>query len=176
MIKFENQIYADLISLIKSALLNFKIENWKVCQLNQPIKFSETAPVIYVSIEGIKKRGSQFTRKKPQCTYSEAYKEEILVKISALRRSLPDDNVTTIGAKDILKLLNSWLLSSQGLKQVKSLGYSIFNPGEIRQVTFKNDSDNKVIMPSFDITFNIEQTWDVDEHYISGYKLKMKGI
>lgn len=176
MIKLENQMYADVISLVNSALLNFKIENWKVCQLNQPLKFTEIEPVIYVSIEDIYKRGSQFTRKITQGTYAEAYKEEISIRISAMRRSLAEDKVTTIGAKDVLKVISGWMLSPQGLKQIRAFGYSIFNPGEIKQITFKNDSDNKVVMPSFNITFNIEQSWDVTENYISEYKLKMKGI
>jgi len=176
MIKLENQMYADFVNLVKSALVNFEVNDWKVCQLNQPLKFTETAPVVYLSVENIRKTGMQFARKNAQGQYFQAYKEEISVRIAAMRRNLAEDLLNTLGAGDVLKLISSWLVSPAGLSQVKALGYSIFNPSDIKPVIFKTDSDNKVIMPSFNITFNIEQSWDTSVEDISEYKLKMKGI
>lgn len=179
MIKTENQICADIISLINSALKNFKIDGWKVYQFIQPVKLTLLSPAVYVSIEQAAKRGTQFTRKIKRETgfcYVEAYKEEISVNIFALRRNLISDSVQTLSAKDILKFISSWLVSADGLLQIRSLGYSIYNPSGIKQVSFKTDSDNKITFPSFSITFITEQSWNFSQKEISEYKLKTKGI
>lgn len=179
MIKTENQIYSDIIALLSSALKNFNVEGWKVCQLIQPVKLTLVSPAIYVSIEQIAKRGAQYTRRiknETDFTYVEAYKEEISVKIFALKRNLVTDTEKTLVAKDVLKLISSWFVSSDGLKQLRKLGYSIYNPSAITQVSFKNDSDNKMVFPSLSITFITEQSWNFSQEEISGYKLKTKGI
>ena len=179
MIKLENQIYADLILLINKALQNFKVEGWKICQFVQPVKFTETEPVIYVSIDKISKRGAQYSRNRKEngkLIHQEIFREEINVKIFALRRNLIKDSSLTQTSDDVLKMIMSWLVSPAGLNEIYSSGYSIYNPSEIKPLNFKDDSQNTSSIPSFNITFIIEQSWDTSVEMISEYKLKMKGI
>ena len=179
MIKLENQIYADLILLVNKALQAFKVEGWKICQFTQPVKFTETEPVIYVSIDKISKRGTQYSRDKKEngkLIHEEIFREEINVKIFAFRRNLVTDSLTTQPSNDVLKMIKSWLVSPDGLREIYSGGYSIYNPSEIKPLSFKNDSQNSSSLPSFNVTFIIEQSWNTSVEEISGYKLKMKGI
>jgi len=179
MIKTENQIYADLISLVNSALKNFDINGWKVCQLFQPSKFTETEPFVYVSIARTSRRGAQYSKEKIEdgkLVHTELFREEIYVNIGAFKRSCAGNNADTLGANDILKRILSWVISPDGIACIMQLGYAIYNPSEIKQSNIKTDSENNSSLPSFDITFITEQSWESSIEDISGYKLKMKGI
>lgn len=179
MIKTENQIYSDVITFIKEALENFQIDGWKVIKLSQPLKYITLNNFIFVSLLTSSQRGTQFTRTKlenGELVVKEVYKEELTFQVGAIRREREIDTVETLSGKDILKLITSWLVSSNGLKQVKMAGYSIYNPSDIRLTKAKSDSDNSLIYPTLDITFITEQSWDTPIEAVSEYKSKMKGI
>ena len=179
MIKTENQVYADVISFIKAALLNFEVDGWKVCKLIQPSKFNEIKPVVYVSVLDVSQRGTQFsrtTKKDGLIVSEEVFREEIRIRISALRRNLLSDKEETLCAKDVLKMIASWFVSPYGIAEIQDAGYSIYNPSGIKQDNIEDDSANLSAMPYFDITFVTECSWNAPYKEISGYKLKMKGI
>lgn len=179
MIKTENQIYSDVIIFIKEALENFQIDGWKVIKLSQPLKYITLNNFIFVSLLTSSQRGTQFTRTKlenGELVVKEVYKEELTFQVGAIRRARETDTVETLSGKDILKLITSWLVSTNGLKRVKNANYSIYNPSDIRLTKAKSDSDNSLIYPTLDITFITEQSWDTPIEAVSEYKSKMKGI
>ncbi len=179
MIKTENHIYLDVITFIKEALENFQIDGWKVIKLSQPLKYITLNNFIFVSLLTSSQRGTQFTRTKlenGELVVKEVYKEELTFQVGAIRRERETDTVETLSGKDILKLITSWLVSTNGLKRVKNANYSIYNPSDIRLTKAKNDSDNSLIYPTLDITFITEQSWDTPIEAVSEYKSKMKGI
>lgn len=179
MFKTENLIYADLISLINTAIDSFEIEGWDVCQLMQPVKFTNPKPSVYIKILQTSLRGTQFTRRKKidkDFVSYQAYKEEISIQVSAYRSRLIEDSVATVSSKDILNFISSWFVSPTGLMKIRDKGYEIYNPSEIKSPVFKNDSENFNPLPSFNITFITEQNWNMPVNYISEYKLKTKGI
>lgn len=179
MIKTENQIYSDVITFIKEALENFQIDGWKVIKLSQPLKYITLNNFIFVSLLTSSQRGTQFTRTKlenGELVVNEVYKEELTFQVGAIRRERETDTVETLSGKDILKLITSWLVSTNGLKRIRESGYSIYNPSNIRLIKAKNDSDNSFVYPTFSITFIAEQSWDTPIEAVSEYKSKMKGI
>ena len=179
MIKTENQICSDVITFIKEALENFQIDGWKVIKLSQPLKYITLNNFIFVSLLTSSQRGTQFTRTKlenGELVVKEVYKEELTLQVGAIRRECETDTVETLSGKDILKLITSWLVSTNGLKRVKNANYSIYNPSDIRLTKAKSDSDNSLIYPTLDITFITEQSWDTPIEAVSEYKSKMKGI
>lgn len=179
MIKTENQIYSDVITLIKEALTNFKIESWDVLKLSQPLKYTSKKNFIFVSLLEASQRGTQFTRTKledGQLVVKEVYKEELMFQLGAIRYERETDSVDICSGKDILKFISTWLVSFNGLKRIRASGYSIYNPSNIRLLKVKNDSDNSFIYPTFNINFITEQSWDTPIEAVSEYKSKMKGI
>lgn len=49
MIKTENQIWADLKSLITQGLAKFGLEGWQIRQLQQPVKITTLQPTVFMA-------------------------------------------------------------------------------------------------------------------------------
>ena len=179
-IKSENQIYADIVQLINTALTNLNIKGWQVLQLKQPIKLTNIQPTIYVTYTTTNQRGWQYRSYSTSVSgyqKTEHQKEELLVQISALRRRTINDSVNTLNSKDILKYLRMYLLDiNKGLKDLKNLGYSIYQPSEIQSPDFFDDSDNFEFMPFFNVTFIIEQTLNSPQTVIDDYTLQIRRV
>lgn len=179
-IKTENQIYADIVKFINDALNNMQIRGWQVLQLKQPIKLTDIEPTIFVTYTTTDQRGWQY-RNYNTSEYgfqkTEHQKEELLVQISALKRRTLADTVDTLNSKDVLKYLRMYLLDiNKGLKDLKAMSYSIYQPTEIQSPDFFDDSDNFEFMPFFNVTFIIEQTLNSPQAVIDDYTLTIKKV
>ena len=179
-IKNENQIYADIVQFLNTALSKLNITGWQVLQLKQPIKLTDIEPTIFVTYTNTDQRGWQYRSYSTSASgyqKTEHQKEELLVQISALRRRDLTDTVNTLNSKDVLKYLRMYLLDiNRGLKDLKTLGYSIYQPTEIQSPDFFDDSDNFEFMPFFNVTFVIEQTLNSPQTVIDDYTLQIRRV
>lgn len=178
-LKGENQIYADIIGFINSALASLDIAGWQVLQLRQPVKLTEIKPTIYITITTKKRIGWQ-KRSYPvvddDLKIKEQFKLELDCQISALKTRKITDTVQTITSSDVLEQLKAYFLNPNNLKTLKDLGYLIFQPSEIQSPEFINDSDNFEFMPFFNVSFILNQTLISSQTAIDDYTLTVKGI
>lgn len=172
-IKTENKIYSDVISVINKALNLYNFTDWQVLQLYQPTKLTDIKPTIYVSYTNTTQRGWQFrnySTKNKVYTKTENQHEELLFQFSALKRRFPTDTVETFNSKDVLKYIRMYLIDiEKGLKELKTLGYNIYQPSEIQNPEFFDDGDNFNFMPFFTVIVTTTQSLDsaqasIDEH------------
>lgn len=170
MIKTENQVYKDLITIVNAALGALDITDWQVLQLKQPVKLVTIKPTIYLTCTLKRRRGWQFRKDElnedQTMSHTEAFKQEIDVQFSALRNRKITDTEHTRNSADILEYLKTYMLTPIGLQLIRNLGYEIYYPSEIQSPDFFNDSDNFEFMPFFNVTFILEQSLTTSQNTI----------
>ena len=179
-IKSENQIYADIIGFVNSALTALEITGWQVLQLKQPIKLTEINPTIYVTATTKSRRGWQYRNYNDTLTgfkRADKFKEQIDVQFSALRRRELTDTVETIGSADILEYLKTYIYNPYSIQDFYKKGYLIYQPSEVQTPDFFDDSDNFEFMPFFSVTFILDQSLISPQNYIDSARNKLvKGV
>lgn len=178
-IKGENQIYADIIGFVNNSLSALDITGWQVLQLKQPVKLTEIKPTVYVTCTLKRRRGWQYrnyTILDAELKHVENFKQEIDVQFSALRRRELTDSVDTLNSSDVLETFKTYMLNPYSLRDLRALGYTIYQPSEIQSPDFFDDSDNFEFMPFFTTTFILDQSLSSPQTSIDEYTLKMKGI
>jgi len=179
-IKSENQIYADIIGFVNSSLTALDITGWQVLQLKQPIKLTEITPTIYVTATTKSRRGWQYRSYKDTLsgyTRTDAFKEQVDVQFSALRRRELTDTVDTMGSADVLEYLKTYMLNPYSIQDLRSKGYLIYQPSEVQTPDFFDDSDNFEFMPFFSVTFILDQSLISPQKSIDSIQIKtLKGV
>lgn len=189
-IKTENQIYSDIVGFLNTALTQlplryeelqgFDFSEWQVLQLKQPVKLTEIKPTLYVTYTNTTPLG--WTGRKYLTSVNgfrkqETQKEQLQFQFSALKRRKITDTVNTLNSKDLLKYLRIYMTDIEtGLKQLKTLGYSIFRPQEIQCPDFFDDSENFEFMPFFNVTFILDQSLISPQTVIDDYILKVRSV
>ena len=174
-IKSENQIYADIIGFINSSLTALEITGWQVLQLKQPIKLTDIEPTIYVTATTKSRRGWQYRRYRNTLSgykRTDAYKQQVDVQFSALRRRELDETTDTLKSADVLEYLKTYMLNPYAIQDLHSKGYLIYQPSEVQTPDFFDDSDNFEFMPFFSVTFILDQTLIRPQDYIDSAKYK----
>lgn len=179
-IKGENQIYADIVGFVNSSLSAQNIQGWQVLQLKQPVKLTDITPTIYVTCTLRRRRGWQYRDYKiidAELKNTQYFKQEIDVQFSALKRREIDDTVDTLNSSDVLELFKTYMLNPEkGLKDLRALGYRIYQPSEIQSPDFIDDSDNFEFMPFFTVTFILNQSLSSPQTSIDEYTLRIKSV
>lgn len=180
-IKTENKIYSDVISIVNNALKFYNFNDWQVMRLYQPTKLTDIKPTIYVSYTNTTYRGWQqrsYSTKNEVFTKTEIQQEELLFQFSALKRRFPTDTIETMNGKDVLKHIKMYLVDiEKGLKELKTLGYNIYQPSEIQNPEFFDDGDNFNFMPFFTVIITTAQSLDSAQNSIDKYTFKtFKGV
>lgn len=179
-IKTENQIYKDIIGFINSTLTALDITGWKVLQLKQPIKLTNIEPTIFVTATTKSRRGWQgryYTDVNNQFKRTDSFKEQIDVQFSALRRRELDDTLDILNSADILEYIKTYMLNPYAIQDLRKLGYLIYQPTEVQNPDFTDDSDNFEFMPFFSVTFILDQSLVSPQEYINSIQMKQtKGV
>jgi hypothetical protein len=178
-IKGENQIYADIVGFVNSSLSALDIQGWQVLQLKQPVKLTDITPTVYVTCTLRRRRGWQYRDYKiidAELKNTQYFKQEIDVQFSALRRRDIDDTVDTLNSADVLEYLKTYMLNPYTLQDLRALGYEIYQPSEVQNPDFFDDSDNFEFMPFFNVTFILNQSLSSPQMSIDEYTLKIQGV
>ena len=152
----ENQIYVDFKSFVETALNEFDIENWEVKQLYQTIKTEDLKPCVYITIIDNSNYGAEKRKNtKNNSKYYKNYSRYQIVKIrfQATRRKQIKDDTDTLNGIDVLKRINGYLQSLNGIKLLDKNGYSQFKGSGVQNQSFSNDDENIQLMPYFDCEF-----------------------
>ena len=179
-IKSENQIYADIIGFVNSSLTALEITGWKVLQLKQPVKLTEIEPTIYVTATTKSRRGWQYRRYNDTTSgykRTDAFKEQIDVQFSALRRRELEDTTDTLNSADVLEYLKTYMLNPYSIQDLHSKGYLIYQPSEVQTPDFFDDSDNFEFMPFFSVTFILNQSLISPQKSVDSIQIEtLKGV
>lgn len=175
--KTRNQVFNDFIMISKSALEAFDIKGWEVRQLMQVFKVNILKPTVFISVLSTDQLGRQYNAKqlqKEQIIKTNSTKQEVNIRFSATRRELASDILGTYNGVDIVKVIKNYIQSSEGIKQLASMGYAQYRSGEITDQNLLNDDENFQFLPYFDCTFLYTDSFTTNVNRISN--IKEKGI
>lgn len=161
MIKTENQIWADLKSLITQGLAKFGLEGWQIRQLQQPVKITTLQPTVFMAKLNSPRIGWQYNKNvatASEVIHTEVYKQEIRFQISALKKRHPAD-IEEFTSSDALNALITWFMSREGLASIRALGYSTFRISRLEEPFFIDDSDTYERNPYFEFSLVLNQSY-----------------
>lgn len=178
MYKSENQIWADIMTLINGGLAYFNITGWTVRQGQLPTKTTVNKPTIY--IDRITSRRYGWQKKKDyvengQMKHKESYIQELRFQVSSIKKRNVEiiDNMTSA---DVSNYLVSYLSSTYGLKVIRDLGYQPLRTVDVGEPAFINDSDNYEKNPNFDISLYLVQDIIKDENGIKDFTINIERV
>lgn len=179
MYKGENQIYADIVEILTTALSEMNIVGWGVTQRNQPTPQGLQNGKIFFDFITTKRLGWQRhydVEKFTGMVHIEEWQDEVLFQLSAFKKRSVSDTTATLTSGDVVKRLAQYLQGLRGVELLKSKGYGVLRITEIRSQPFKDDSDLYEKMPSVDISFVLVQNVETEENSVGALNLTMKGI
>lgn len=161
MIKTENQIWADLKSLITQGLNAFGIAGWQIRQLQQPVKITTLQPTVFMAKLNSPRIGWQYSANRALAAgveHKESYWQEIRFQISALKKRHPADT-EEFTSSDALNALITWFMSREGLASIRALGYNTFRISRLEEPFFIDDSDTYERNPYFEFSLILNQSY-----------------
>lgn len=180
MVKTENQIWADIFTILNNILTVKKITGWTIRQGNQPTVENMQDSSIYITRLASRRYGWQAHRNKWNQTankmiHSEEYFQEILLQVSAFKKRNPSDtNELTSG--DVLNSFITFLQSIDGVKAMQEKGFQTYRIQELREPAAVMDNDLYEKLPSFDFSIVLLQNDDGEIGHTAQYDFNIKGI
>lgn len=178
MIKTENQIWADLKSLITRGLEAFNINGWQIRQLQQPVKITTLQPTIFMAKLNSPRIGWQYSANGAAAAgvqHKESYWQEIRFQISALKKRHPAD-ISDFTSSDALNALITWFMSRKGLSAIRELGYSTFRVSRLEEPFFIDDSDTYERNPYFEFSLILNQSYSEEIPGTNKFIPKITGV
>ena len=175
--KTENNIWEDMISLLNEALSAKNISGMTVMRAFQPTDVTGKNLVLINKVSS--KRYGWIGRHNKiidgEMQYVEDYFQEMRFQISVLKKINLKDS-TDITAEDIANMLIDYLLSNEGLQNLRSQGYMPIRIIDVRNQNFINQNDNYQFNPNFDFVCTIKQVIVKNQAIIDGCSFSLKGV
>lgn len=159
-----NQIYKDLIQMIKTALTSYGL-NWQVIQSYQQTMGNLKPPFIMLHRLTASNYGWQYGKDKrivnedgtKQDVHVETQIEVIRFQIEAYRDRKATDTAETITATDVIRLVARWFMSDTGIDAVQAKGYQTFRISKVFEEYYKAVNDIYQVNPHFHLDLVTKQ-------------------
>lgn len=173
-----NQIYKDLISLIKVALQKYSL-NWQVIQTYQQTMGNLKPPFVMLHRLTTSNYGFQYGKdytENNQSKHSENQYEIQTYQIEAVYHRKASDTYQTITGADVVRLLARWFMSEEGISAVKDKGYNVLRITEVVEEYYKDISDIYQVNPNFKLQLIALQSDTSVAKKFSGFSGNVKEV
>lgn len=177
-----NQIYKDLISLIKTALQSNGL-NWQVIQAYQQTMGNFEPPYVMLHRLTTTNYGFQYGKdytttvgQTKQHKYSENQIEIQSYQIEAKYHRTPTDNYATITGADVVRLLARWFMSEVGIAKLREKGYGILRITDVAEEYYKDVHDIYQVNPHFRMDIVALQSDESPSNIIADFDGKIKEV
>ena len=175
-----NQIFKDLIDLLKKGLLS-KSLSWQIIQSFQQTIGNIKSPYIMIhrissSNIGFQSQKDIYNESTQKIDHTEEQIENVLFQIDAVYDRTPDDNTTTITGTDVLRIISRWLQSDLGLEEIKKKGYEILRITEVVEPFYKSVNELYQVNPHFELQLIVTQIDITSIEKIEGTNIAVKGV
>lgn len=173
-----NQIYKDLITMIKTALQTYSL-NWQVIQTYQQTMGNLKPPFVMLHRLTATNYGFQYGKDyedNGESKHSENQIEILTFQIEAFIPRTEKDKVNTITGADVVRLLARWFMSDVGIQAVRSKGYNVLRVSEVVEEFYKDVSDIYQVNPHFQLQLVTVQTDITEAKKINGFVGNVKEV
>lgn len=173
-----NQIYKDLIALIKTALTSQGL-NWQVIQTYQQTMGNIKPPFVMLHRLTTSNYGFQYGKDKdvagtPKHTENQIEIQTYQIEACYIRKS--SDTVASITGADVVRIIARWFMSDVGIQAVRSKGYNILRISEVAEEYYKQVNDIYQVNPHFRLELVALQTDEAPENKIDGFIGEVKAV
>lgn len=158
--KTENQIWADLNTILMLGISYWEIEGWEIARSYQPTKGNVVQPTLLLQLMSSRPVGTAertLHNLDNELIRRSKLWEEWVFRISALKNRTPGKPEETT-ALDILGSLRDWLNSLEGAEAVRNLGYNSILVNVSPVPEFLTDSEVFEVAPYMELTLFLQQT------------------
>lgn len=176
-----NQIYKDLIAMIKTALQSQDL-NWQVIQTYQQTMGNLKPPFIMLHRLTATNYGFQYSKdytvtgQTTQHKHSENQIEILKFQIEAYKPRSARDTENTITAADVVRAISRWFMSDTGIQAVRAKGYNVLRVTEVVEEYYKEVNDIYQVNPHFKMDLVTLQTDVTGSKKIDGFIGKVKEV
>lgn len=169
-----NQIYKDLIELIKVALKSQGL-NWQVIQTYQQSMGNLQPPYVMLHRLTATNFGFQYG-KDISDKHTENQIEILKFQIEACKPRNIRDKVETITATDAVRLVAMYFMSDEGIQAVRNKGYNVLRITEVYEEYYKAVSDIYQVNPHFKMDLVVLNSIESSANKIGGIVSTIKKI
>ena len=170
-------IMTDLITVINTAITEYKITGFKARQGAQPYISTNVSPSFFIDMIEAPRYGWQHQEDKVinnKLIHDEIFYQEAHFQITALKKR--NVNIDEITAVDAINLLAAYLNSENGIYALRGRGYGVIRITDVRTGYYVSDSDVYERCPSFDVILNFRQVIRAEIPEISNIVGQVKGV
>ena len=168
--KTENEVFADIISIIKGFFTSINANDWEVRQGYQPRQETlqnNTVTLWRVYSKDIGFQGEKYlTNNDGQFVLRSEVLKEVSIQIDFFRKRKNTDTVNTLNAIDYANMLKIYLSNSNGISKFTQKEYGILRITNFREPKKITPSDLYENFPSFDLQLRFWQYVDTPQEYI----------
>lgn len=172
--KTENQVYADLIGFINTALSSEGISGWNVLQSYQQTRGNFPSPYILIH-KLVNTFIGQLQQNSVDSTKSGQLKQ-VSFQIDGYKKRLPTDKEDTLSGGDVVEVIRNWFMSDEAQKILRSKGYNVFRVGQVNHAYFETETDVYQVNPNFTLDLTYKQKYGKETSAISGAVGNLEGI
>ena len=166
----ENQINADLKSIMDGFFVSRGFTGWRALQSYQPTQWGRQSQAVTFSTVYVRRLGFQGTHYRTALDSGGAlisgatirddvWREERSIQFDFFKKRDPaTDTVNTAQAGDAARMAAAYLVSDDGINALAALGYSLLNIRNIRNERLIGDSERFQLLPGFDLVLVYDQT------------------
>lgn len=177
-----NQIYKDLIAMIKSALQSQNL-NWQVIQTYQQTMGNLKPPFIMLHRLTTSNYGFQYSKDKTVSeqgveipSHTENQVEIQTYQIEACYRRNTKDTVSTITGADVVRIIARWFMSDIGTKALRDKGYDILRISEVAEEYYPDINEKFQVNPHFRMQLVALQTDETQTNKLDGFIGEIKAV
>lgn len=169
-----NQIYKDLIAMIKTALNSYGL-NWQVIQSYQQTMGNFKPPFVMLHRLTTTNYGFQFGKDKNN-KHTENQIEIQSYQIEAFYHRSEKETVNSITGADVVRIIARWFMSDTGVQTVRSKGYNILRISEVAEEYYKDINEVYQVNPHFRLELVALQSDQTNATKFSGVVGKVKEV
>ena len=164
MYRYENQISADIKSVIDNALTAPGVSGWRAVQAFQREQYANMENVVQyftVSVNRTGWQGRDYTTENGQLYRHEKWRETRRIQIDCLKERKVTDTVNTFTAVDIARLLIAFFSGYGGTDALMKKEYGRLTIENLRIPASLDNADKYRLHPGFDLLLVYDQELDI---------------
>lgn len=170
----DNKVLADLRDLILLALHQYNVM-WDVIQTKQETIGYTKAPCILFHRLYTTNYGFQSSKNREN-QHIETQIEIQKFKIEAYFERKSTDTVNNLTGSDVIKMIASFFMSENGIKEIINKGYEMLRITQIDNGFYKNVGEVYQVNPNFEIELKVDKEYTTDLNLITEVKHIIKEL
>lgn len=177
----ENQLFADLIRIIRDGLVALGVDGWTVMQDYQPTEQGLRDKLIKLNKVYSRKIGAQGNADEKrilengeiELVHKEFFQKEISIQLDFYVKSTVAETVDSITGADMAQQLACYFSGVSGVQALLEAGYGMLRIENIRDPKHVLDSNLYQVLPGFDLVLRFWQEIEMKQQaaVIKGFRI-----